>query len=73
MKKAKKISALLIAVMLVISCFSGISATAADTSVSATGEKTVYFDPGESANGNPVWFAWTWGGGAQNAHGQHLR
>ena len=67
MKKAKKISALLIAVMLVISCFSGISATAADTSVSATGEKTVYFDPGESANGNPVWFAWTWGGGVSDS------
>ena len=58
MKKAKKISALLIAFMLIVSCFSGLSISASASSAT----KTVWFDPGKASDGSPVWFAWTWDG-----------
>ncbi len=58
MKKAKRFSALLIAFMLIVSCFSGLSISAS----AASATKTVWFDPGKASDGSPVWFAWTWDG-----------
>ena len=55
MRTSRKLFALLLAVMFVVSCFTSLGITASATS-------TVYFDPGAAAEGDPAWFAWTWDG-----------
>ena len=63
----KKLTCLVLAVLMLLSVMA-VSASAADISTASTGAgKTVYFDPGKAADGNPVWFAWTWGGGVSDS------
>ena len=66
----KKLTSLVLAVLMLFSVMA-VSASATDISTASTGSgKTVYFDPGKAADGNPVWFAWTWGGGVSDSWSQ---
>ena len=57
----KKLTSVVLAALMLLSVFA-VSVSAADTDVEPTGGSTVYFSPGESSTGDPAWFAWTWGG-----------
>ena len=57
----KKLTSVFLAVLMLISVFSVVGVSAADTNTTVTGYSGSFtFHPGEAAENNPTWYVWTW-------------
>ncbi len=57
----KKLTSVFLAVLMLISVFSVVGVSAADTNTTVTGYSGSFtFHPGEASQDNPTWYVWTW-------------